>query len=159
MFSFRLPKKLFDITIESWLLDPAGIFDDLTDVLLHVGSHGADAIVVFVVALTGIDVDEVVLDGALDAAWHIIIDGGETGWHAYGFVFAEHGTVGTLHFGIVEVDTMDIDPVFWRVTAENAMKTMLPLRAGRAVAYLIVARLLSEDLFFGLWGHTFLFHI
>ncbi len=51
MFSFRLPKKLFDITIESWLFRPAGIFDELTDVLLHVGSHGAGAVVVFVVAL------------------------------------------------------------------------------------------------------------
>ena len=114
---------------------------------------------VFIVALTGIDVDKMVLDGALDAAWHVIIDGGESDGHTNRFVVAEHGTVGTLHRGVVEVDAKDVKPVLWRIIAEDAMQAMFTDWAGRAITNLIVVCFLSEDLFSALRGNTFLFHI
>ena len=155
----RLPKVLFDIAIEIGFFGPAASLDGIADVLLHVGSHGAGAVVVFVVAFTGVDVDEMVFDGALDAAWHVIIDGGESDGHTNRFVVAEHGTVGTLHRGVVEVDAKDVKPVLWRIIAENTMQAMFTDGAGRAVTNLIVVCFLSENLFSGLWGNTFHFQI
>lgn len=155
----RLPKELLDIAIEIGFFGPAVSLDGIADVLLHVGSHGTGAVVVFVVAFTGVDVDEMVLDGALNAAWHVIIDGGEFDGHTDWFVLAEHGTVRTLHRGVVEVDAKDVNPVIWRIFAENAMQTMFTDRAGRAVTDLIVVCFLSENLFSCLRGNTFHFQI
>ena len=44
---------------------------------------------ILVVAFTGVDVDEVVLDGTLNATWHVIIDGGESDGHADRLIVAE----------------------------------------------------------------------
>ena len=114
---------------------------------------------VFVIAFTGIDVDEMILDGALNATWHVIIDGEESDGHADWFVLAEHRTVGTLHRGVVEVDAKDVKPVLWRIIAENTMQAMFTDGAGRAVTNLIIVCLFFENLFSGLWCRTFLFHI
>ena len=114
---------------------------------------------VLVVAFAGVDIDEVALDGALNATRHVVIDGGETGRHADGFILAEQGTIGALHLRIVEVDTVDVNPVCGFVTAENAVKTMLTKRTNGAIAYFIIVCLRCEDLFSGLGGVTFLFHV
>ncbi len=154
-----LPKVLLDIVVEIGLFGPAVSLDGVADVLFHVGSHGTGAIMVFVVAFTGVDVDEMVLDGALDAAWHVIIDGGESDGHADRLVLAEHGTIRTLHRGVVEIDAKDVNPVIWRIFAENAVQAMFTDRTGCAVTNLIIVCLFSENLFSGLWCRTFLFHI
>ena len=67
--------------MEGGLLRPAVGFEGLADVAFHIRCHGTGAIVVFVVALAGIDMDEVVLNGTLHTAWHIIIDSGDTNRH------------------------------------------------------------------------------
>ena len=46
---------------------------------------------------------------------------------------------------------MDVDPFCGRVTAENAMKTMLTKRTNGAVAYFIIIGLRCEDFFSGLY--------
>lgn len=114
---------------------------------------------VLVVAFAGVDIDEVVLDGALNTSRHVVIDGGKTDRHADRLILAELWTVGALHLGIVEVDTVDVNPVCGFVTAEYAVKTMLTKRTNGAVAYFIVVGLRCEDLFSGLGGVTFLFHV
>ena len=115
--------------------------------MLHVGCEGTGAVMILVIAFAGVDVDEVVLDGAFNPARHVVIDGGKAGRHAYGLVFAELRTIGTLHIGVVEVDAEDVYPVLWRVAAEDAMETMLTEGADGAVAYLIVFRFFGKDLF------------
>ena len=154
-----LPQKLFDVAHEPWLLCPAKVLKDLADVTFDIGRHGAGAVVVLVVALAGVDIDEVVLDGALNTSRHVVIDGGKTGRHADGFILAELWTVGALHLGIVEVNAVDVNSVCGFVTADNAVKTMLTKRTNGAVAYFIVVSFRCEDLFSGLWGVTFLFHV
>ena len=154
-----LPQILFDVVHEPWLFGPAKVLKDLADVTFDIGGHGAGAVVVLVIAFAGVNIDEMVLDGALNATRHVVIDGGEARRHTDGLILAELGTVGALHLGIVEVDTMDVNPVCGFVTAENAVKTMLTKRTNGAVAYFIVVGLRCEDLFFGLGGVTFLFHV
>ena len=70
----RSPDEVLGVGIEDGLGFPAVGLDGFADDLLYVGGDGAGAVVVLIVSLTGIDVDEVILDGTLDAAWHIIID-------------------------------------------------------------------------------------
>lgn len=72
---------------------------------------------VLVVALTRIDVDEMVLDSSLHASRHVVIHGDDSGGHANGLVVAKLRTVGTLHLGIIEVDAIGVNPVCRCVTA------------------------------------------
>ena len=51
---------------------------------------------VLIIALTGIDSDKVLLDASLDAAGHVVIDGGEAVGHADRLVVAVLGAVRTL---------------------------------------------------------------
>ena len=46
-------------------LRPTVGFEGLTNIALHIGCHRTRTVVIFVVAFAGIDMDEVVLDGAL----------------------------------------------------------------------------------------------
>ena len=154
-----LPKILFYITFECWLFCPTVPFEGLSDVVFHIRSEGTGAVVVFVVALAGVDVDEMVLYGPLNTPRHVIIYGGEACRHADGLVIAEQRTIGTLRLGIVEVDAVDVNPVIRCVTAENAVQTMLTDRARCTVAYIIAVGFLSEDLFSCLWGNTLLLHV
>ena len=75
--------------MEGGLLCPAVVFESLADVAFHIGRHGTGAIVVFVVTFAGIDMDEVVLDGALYSSGHIIIHGRKANRHANGLILAE----------------------------------------------------------------------
>ena len=76
--SFMLPQIFFDIAGEIGLLSPAVVFDGLADVAFYIGRHWTGAVVVLVVALAGIDVDEVVLDSTFYTTRHVVIDGGES---------------------------------------------------------------------------------
>ena len=75
VFNVELPEILLDIIEKTGLLSPSGIDHDLADVLLYVGRQRAGAVVVLVVALAGVDGDEVMLDASLDATWHVVVDG------------------------------------------------------------------------------------
>lgn len=129
---------------------PAASLESLADFLFYIGSEGTGTVVVFVISLTGEDVDEAVLDGALDTARHVVIDGGETDGHADRLIVAEQRTIGTLHQGIVEVDTMDEKPVLGIVAAENAVETVHTKRTDCAVADFIFFSVFCEDLLSGL---------
>lgn len=73
---------------------------------------------VLVVALAGVDINKVVLDGTLHTAWHIVIDRRQLDRHADDLVFAKQGTTFTLHLRIAEIDTGDIETVLGLVTGE-----------------------------------------
>ena len=121
-----LPQEFFDVATEGGLLVPAVVLEGLTDVALDIGREGTSAVVVFVIALTGIDMNKVVLDGALDAAWHVVIHGGESEGHADGLVIAEPRTTFALHLRISKVDALHEHSVLRRISTENTMKTVFP---------------------------------
>ena len=77
---------------------------------------------VLVVALAGVDGDEVMLDAAFYATRHVVVDGGKTAGHAYWFVVTVLWTIGTLHFWVVEVNGMHKETVLWCITGEEAMQ-------------------------------------
>ena len=144
--------------MEGGLLGPAVVFEGLADVALHIGREGTSAVVVFIVALAGIDMNKVVLDGALDAAWHVVIHGGESEGHADGLVIAEPRTTFALHLRISKVDALHEHSVLWRISTEDTMKTVFAKWTRSTIANRISISLLFEDLLSGLWGNIFLFH-
>ena len=154
-----LPEIFLDVIEEAGLLGPAGIDHDLADVALNVGCQGTGAVVVLVVALAGIDGNEVVLDAPFYATWHVVVDGAETDRHAYGFVVTVHGTVGLLHLWVVEVDGLYEDTVLGCIAGEDAAQAVLPQRTNSAVANVVVVSLHRKYLFSGLGGKLLLFHI
>ena len=131
-------------------MGPAVVLEDLADVTLDVGSQRAGAVVILIVALAGVDVDEVVLDGSLQTAWHVVIDGGEPLGHADGLVLAEQWTVFALHLRITEIDTGNVEAFCRLVVAENAVKAVIAQGADVTVAGFVVVGLLGEDFFAGL---------
>ena len=107
-FLTRLPKIFLDVTAEDGFLRPTVVFEGLANVALHIWRHRTGAVVIFVVAFAGIDMDEVVLDGALHPSRHIVIHGRKANRHANGLVLAEQRTTFTLHLWIIQVDTVGI---------------------------------------------------
>ena len=107
-FLVRLPKIFLDVTAEGGLLRPTIAFEGLANVAFHIRCHRTSAVVIFVVAFAGIDMDEVVLDGALHPSRHIVIHGRKANRHANGLVLAEQRTTFTLHLWIIQVDTVGI---------------------------------------------------
>ena len=83
-------------------------FEGLANVALHIRRHRTRTVVVFVVAFAGIDIYEVVLDGALHSTRHIVIDRGKANRHTDGLVLTEQRTTFTLHLWIIQVDTIGI---------------------------------------------------
>ena len=140
------------------LFCPAVVLEGLADVVLDVGSERAGAVVVLVVALAGVDVDEVVFDSTLDASRHVVIDGGKAGGYADRIILAELGAVGALRLGTVEVDAEDVKPVGWCVTGKNAVEAMLTKRACSTEADRVFVCLLCEDFLAGLWGVFVIWH-
>ncbi len=144
--------------MELGLLSPAIALDRLTNVALNVRRKGTFAVVILVVALARVDIDQVVLDGALHATRHVVIDGGETYGHAHWLVFAEQGTSFTLHLRVTQVDAEDIQAILGFITGEQTVKAVLSQRTHLTEAGFVVVCFLCEDLFAGLWGICFLFH-
>lgn len=144
-----LPQILLDVAGEGGGLRPAVVVEGAADVGLNLGWEGTGAVVVLVVALAGIDADEMAFDGLLDAAGHVVIDGGEADGHADGLVPAEEGAVGTLHLRAVEVDAVDKQAVGGHIAGEDAVQAVLAQRTGGAVANGIAVGLCGEDLFAG----------
>ena len=159
MIHQNLPQEIFDVATKLGLLGPAVVYDGLTDVALDVGRQWAGAVVVLIVTLAGIDVNKMVLDGAFDTSRHVVVDGRETDGHADWLILGKLRTVLPLHLGIEQVHTGDIDTILGFVTGKNATETMLTKRTYLTEANKIVVCLFCEDLFAGLWGVFFLFHI
>ena len=141
------PKIFFDVAGEGGLLKPAAFLEGLEHVALDVGSQRAGTVVILVATLAGIDIDEMVLDGTLQTAWHIVIDSGEAVGHANGFVLAKQWTVFALHLGVTEVDAGGVEPFRWFVVAENAVEAVHTQRADVTVAGLVVVCLFGKDFF------------
>ena len=114
---------------------------------------------VLIVALTGIDLDKILLDASLDATGHVVVDGGEPTGHADGFVVTVLGAVRALQLRIVEVDGVDEESSARRVVSEDAAEAVLAKRTDGAVAYIVMVGLLSEYLLSGLWGIVLVCHI
>ena len=127
------------------------------DVGLYLGRKGTGAVVVLVVALAGVDADEMVFDGLLDAAGHVVIDGGEADGHADGLVVAIERTAFVLHLRTLEVDAVDKQAVGGHIAGEDAVEAMLAQRTGAGVADDILVGFLGEDLFAG-FGSVGVFH-
>ena len=107
-FLTRLPEIFLDVTAEGGFLCPTIIFESLTNVALHIRRHRTGAVVIFVVAFAGINMDEVVLDGTFHPSWHVVIDSREANGHANGLVFTKQWATFTLHLWIIQVDTIGI---------------------------------------------------
>ena len=107
-FLTRLPEIFLDVTAEGGFLCPTIIFEGLANVALHIRRHRTGAVVIFVVAFAGINMDEVVLDGTLHPSWHVVIDSREANGHANGLVFTKQWATFTLHLWIIQVDTIGI---------------------------------------------------
>ena len=159
MWSRKLPQIFLDIVEEAGFFSPPGIDHDLADVLLYVGRQRAGAVVVFIVALAGVDGDEVMLDASLYAAWHVVVDGGEAAGHAYRFVVTVLWTVSTLQLWIVKVDGMHEEAFLGRIAGKEAAQTVLSQRTNGAVAYIVMVCLLCKYLLTGPEGVFFLCHI
>ena len=114
---------------------------------------------VLIVALTGIDLDKILLDASLNATGHVVIDGGKAVGHADRLVVAVLRAVRPLQLRIVEVDGVDEESSARRVVSEDAAEAVLAKRTDGAVAYIVMVGLLSEYLFSGLWGIVFVCHI
>jgi hypothetical protein len=154
----NLPHELLDVASELGFLTPTETLESLADVGLDIGSEGTGTVMVFVIAFTGIDADEVVLHCPLDAARHVVVTVGETVGHADGSVVAVFRAVAALHLGVVEVDAGDTTLVFSNIVAEDVAEAMVATRTDRAVAYDVSGGFLAEDFFARLRGILFLFH-
>ena len=158
MKTFRLPKIFFDVSSKIGFLSPAEVFDGQTDVALNIGRHWTGAIVILVVAFAGVDIDEVVLDGTLYTTGHIVIDRGESDWQTNGLIMTVLWTIFSLHLGVKQVDTGDIDSILGFITGKNAMEAMLTKRACLTETDGVVVCLFCEDFCTGLWVILFLLH-
>ena len=114
----KLPEIFLDVTVESRFLCPTVGFEGLADVTLHIGRHRTRTVVVLVIALAGIDIYEVVLDGALYSSRHIVIHGRKANRHANWLILTEQRTTLTLHLWVAEVNTEDIQAILGFITGE-----------------------------------------
>ena len=93
-------------------------FEGLADITLYIGRHRTRTVVVLVIALAGLDIYEVVLDGSLHSSWHVVIDSGEPDWHANWLILTEQRTTFALHLWVAEVNTEDIQAILGFITGE-----------------------------------------
>lgn len=120
-----LPQVLFCVAIEGGVLRPAEGEEGVADEVLDVGGDGALGAVVLVVAFAGEEADEVVLDGALQMAGHVVVHLAEAEGHADGLVWAILGAVGLLHLRVPQVDIRDDRVVLGYIVLDDAAKTVL----------------------------------
>ena len=100
--------------------------EDLTDDALGVGGDGTTAVVVFVVTFSGEEGDEMILDGALQMAGHVIIHAGEAERETHGFIRTISGTTLLLHLGVTEVYVGDQRVILGNIVPQEAAQTVLP---------------------------------
>ena len=105
-------------------MSPAVVFEGLADVALDIGGKGTSTVVVLIVALAGINMNKVVLDDTLDAAWHVVIHGGEPDGHADGLVIAKPRTTFMLHLWIGKIDALNEHSVLRGISTEETVKTV-----------------------------------
>lgn len=129
-----LPKVLLDVAVESGFLCPAEGEEGLADRGLDIGGDGTEGAVVLIVALAGVEADEVVLDGAGKAGGDVVVHLPEAEGHADGMVGAVVLTVGLLHLWVPQVDVCDDGVVLGDKVFENAAKAVLAEGARLALA-------------------------
>ena len=98
-----LQKILFCVVVEGGLLLPAEGEEGLADDLLDVGGDGPAATMIVVIAPARKEVDEAVLDGALQTARHVVVHLLEAEGHADWFVGTVVGAVRFLSHWISEI--------------------------------------------------------
>ena len=140
-----LPEVVLLEVGEARLLVPAVGDEELADISLLGRGEGTGAIVVLIVALTAVTFDQMVLDGALQMAWHVVVHGMESDRHADGLAAAEHHALLGLGTGEVEVDGADGGTRGLGVGTEDGVQAMVLHGADVRVAGCIALALLPEQ--------------
>ena len=134
---------------------PAEVEEGLADELFYVRSDGTTAVVIFVVKFPVGKVDEVILDGTLQAAWHIVVHLFEADRHADRFVGTILGAVCFLGHWIPEIYGRDNRVILRNKVHQDAAKAMLLYWTFKTLAHCFVLRHFAEQFFFGLGGVGF----
>ena len=104
---------------------------------------------VLVVALAGVDTNELFLHGTLHSSRHVLIEGLQAEGHPKGLVVAILGTVVALHQRTGKVDALDEAEVGIDITAKDAAQAVVATGTQGAVAHNVGSGFLAE-LFFGI---------
>lgn len=132
----------------------------MADELLDVGGDGAAATVIVVIAPARKEVDEVVLDGTLQTARHVVVHLLEAEGHADWFIGTVVGAVRFLSHWISEIYSRDNRVILRNIVHQDAAKAMLLHRTVLTLAHCIVLRHFAELVVSGLGGvgfHCFVF--
>ena len=145
-----LQKVLFCVIVEDGLMLPAEVVEGLADELFYIRSDGTTAVVIFVVKFPVGKVDEVILDGTLQTAWHVVVHPLEAEGHADWFDGTILGAVCFLGHWISEIYSRDNRVILWNKVFKDTAKAMLLYRTIKTLADGIVLRHFAEQFFFGL---------
>lgn len=146
---------LLGVIVEDGVLRPAEGEEGLADELFYVGSDGTTAVVIFVVKFPVGKVDEVILDGTLQTAWHVVVHPLEAEGHTDWFDGTILGAVCFLSHWIPEIYGLDNRVILRNIVHQDAAKTMLLHRTNLTLAHSIVLRHFAEQFFLGLSGVGF----
>lgn len=150
-----LQKILLGVVVEDGLLLPAEVEEGLADELFYVRSDGTTAVVIFVVKFPVGKVDEVILDGTLQMAWHVVVHPLEAEGHADWFDGTILGAVCFPGHWIPEIYGRDNRVILRNIVHQDAAKAMLLYRTIKTLAHCFVLRHFAEQFFFGLSGVGF----
>lgn len=150
-----LQKVLFCVVVEGGLLLPAEGEKSLADELLDVGGDGAAATVIVVIAPARKEVDEVVLDGTLQTAWHVEVHLFETEGHADWLVGTVVGAVCFLSHWISEIYSRDNRVILRNIVHQDVAKAMFFHWTILTLAHSMVLRHFAELVVSGLDGVGF----
>lgn len=145
-FSDDLPQVVLDVVVELELLLPAVGAGGLADEGFGGGVDGTLAAVVLVIALAAQGGDEAVLDAALDAARHVVIDRGEAEGHAQRLGVAEEGAATCRHVGVAGIHGPDAEGRLGGVGRREPAKAMLATAAAIVQAEDVARRLGCKQL-------------
>lgn len=154
-YGFFLQLILLGVAVKGGLLLPAEVVEGLADELFYVRSDGTTAVVIFVVKFPVGKVDEVILDGTLQTAWHVVVHPLEAEGHADWFVGTILGAVCFLGHWIPEIYGRDNRVILRNKVFKDTAKAMLLYRTIKTLAHCFVLRHFAEQFFFGLSGVGF----
>ena len=155
-----LQKILFGVVVEDGVLLPAKVVEGLADELFYIRSDGTTAVVIFVVKFPVGKVDEVILDGTLQTAWHVVVHPLEAEGHADWFDGTILGAVCFLSHWIPEIYGLDNRVILRNIVHQDAAKAVLFHGTILTLAHSIVLRHFAELVIPGLDGvgfHCFVF--
>ena len=116
---------LLGVAVEDGFLMPAEVVEGLADELFYIRSDGTTAVVIFVVKFPVGKVDEVILDGTLQMAWHVVVHPLEAEGHADWFDGTIVGAVCFLSHWISEIYGLDNRVILRNIVHQDAAKAML----------------------------------